>query len=212
MALKRENKILCSRLMKRVFDLHLRCILTVCLVASLVTQSGCVHAPARPVAPPPAATVQESAQAERDEMFMQLAYAVAYKDWQTKSRDRRGYNIASVLVDARGRVVAWGRNCVYRTHNGTQHAEVRTILSYFMKRGAPAGEDARELSQYLSQYTIYTTLEPCAQCAGMMTFLRVQRVVYGQEDASYGKALERLEMDTSRLLAPPAREIGRAHV
>jgi tRNA(Arg) A34 adenosine deaminase TadA len=78
------------------------------------------------------------------------------------------------------------------------------MLSYFMKRNPGAGKTPQENSQYLDKYSIYTTLEPCAQCAGMMTFLRVERVVYGQEDSSYGKALERLQLDSSHAFAPPA--------
>ena len=56
-----------------------------------------------------------------------------------------------------------------------------------------------EQENFGRRYTIYTTLEPCAMCTGMMLLTNVDRTVYGQKDEGYGKALERLHFDTSHL-------------
>jgi len=50
---------------------------------------------------------------------------------------------------------------------------------------------------FLENYTLYTTLEPCIMCAGMMVMSRLRRVVYGQADPHYGGAMERMKF-TSR--------------
>lgn len=124
-------------------------------------------------------------QAERDDIFMLLAFAIVHKDWQEESPDKRGFNIGAVVVDSSGtNAVSWGRNCNVRLHNATQHAELRAMMGCL--------DAARVYS--LTGCTVYATLEPCAQCAGMMTMLGVRRVVYGQADPEYGKAFERLQL------------------
>lgn len=128
-------------------------------------------------------------QAERDAIFTLMAYAVVYKDWQTEINYTRGHNIGGVLVDRKtGKVVNWSRNCNKVTVNATNHGEVRLMRSYLK-------QSPKEM--YLDNYCIYTTLEPCAMCAGMMCLTKVPRCVYGQTDPEYGKALERLSLDST---------------
>jgi tRNA(adenine34) deaminase len=129
-------------------------------------------------------------QEERDTIYSLLAYAVVLKDWQTaETNPARGHNIGSVLVTPKGEVVAWARNCNKITGNGTQHGEVRLMRNYLA-----------EVKTYdLKGYVVYTTLEPCAMCSGMMVLLSIGRTVYGQTDPDYGKAIERLKLDSSKL-------------
>ena len=51
----------------------------------------------------------------------------------------------------------------------------------------------------LKDHTVYTTLNPCAMCAGMMTLTSVKRTVYGMKDPGFGNALKRLQLNTSSL-------------
>ena len=136
----------------------------------------------------PAVTLAPEVQAERDQIYSLLAYAVVLKDWQTGGPNQRGHNIGSVLVDPQGNVVFWARNCNQRSKDGTQHGEVRLMLGYLEKVH----------SYSLSGYTVYTSLEPCAQCSGMMVLQSIARTVYGQTDPSYGKAIERLKFDSTK--------------
>ena len=131
---------------------------------------------------------------ERDAIFMLLAYAVVEKDWQDNDMTKnRGYNIGSVLVKNDTHEVAFNAtNAVNITHNMTQHGEVRLMNCYLAKYGSATMKD-------LKGYTLYTTLEPCAQCSGMMFLTNLPRVVYGQTDPSFGKAVERLELDSRAL-------------
>ena len=68
-------------------------------------------------------TISSVAQ-ERDSIYQLLAYAVVYKDWQTKSAKdgARGHNIGCVLVDPNGTVVHWALNS-----NGAEKTALNTV-------------------------------------------------------------------------------------
>lgn len=152
-------------------------------------------------APPPYRPTAE--EAERDDILSLLAYAVVHRTWQptcspagdacpTTCRSGRGYNIGAVLAkleQGKPQILCWGLNSVYRTRNWTQHGEVRLITNYLEGRGAFNKVDA----------FVYTTLEPCAMCSGMMTLTGVRTTIYGQADPAYGEAIERLELDSTAL-------------
>lgn len=129
------------------------------------------------------------AQIERDEIFTLLAYAVVQKNWQTdRGPTSRGYNIGAVLVDSEDKIVCWARNSVGVTANKTQHGEVRLMTNYLGNVSTTSS---------LPGYKLYTTLEPCAMCAGMMTLQSIELTVYGQTDTGYGGAIQRLEFDST---------------
>lgn len=133
----------------------------------------------------------DSIQKELDEIYSLLAYSIVFQDWQSDSiprSGRRGYNIGTILVNANNEVVHWALNSINSTDNATQHGEVRAITSYL-----------DSLKSYnLKNFTLYTTLEPCAMCAGMMVMTSIERVVYGQKDVDYSKALDRLALDSRK--------------
>lgn len=131
----------------------------------------------------------DTVQQERDEIFMLAAYSVVYQNWQTPAdRPGRGHNIGSILVNDKGEPVYAERNCNAMFKDTTQHGEVRLIMGFLEKTHQGT----------LKGFTVYTSLEPCAMCSGMMTMAEVKRCVYGQTDPDYGKALERLEFDGAR--------------
>jgi tRNA(Arg) A34 adenosine deaminase TadA len=135
---------------------------------------------------------------ELDFIFSLAAYTIVYKNWQERgSSNPRGHNIGGILVDPNNNPVAWNLNSVGITNNSTQHGEIRLMQHYIESSN----------NKYLENYTIFTTLEPCIMCSGMMSLAKVGRVVYGQTDENYpdnstgfGRAVERLRLDS--------REIG----
>jgi len=131
------------------------------------------------------------AELERDKIYALLAYAVVYKDWQTDNR--RGYNIGSILVDPsqdpEHQLVCWARNSVGVTRNATQHGEVRLLTNYLANAGVRSAKGLK----------LYTTLEPCAMCSGMMTLVSLQTSIYGQTDPRFGQVMERLALDSHTL-------------
>lgn len=118
----------------------------------------------------------DSAQQERENVLSLAVMSMVYKDWQA-SRNGRGHNIGSILVDKNSTPVFWARNSVTVRDDGTQHGEVRLIQAFLNCPG---------IGKYIDGYTIYTTLEPCAMCAGMAAMTKLDGVVYVQVDPEYG--------------------------
>nr|MDK2851668.1 tRNA(adenine34) deaminase [Candidatus Cloacimonadota bacterium] len=73
---------------------------------------------------------------------------------------------------------------IYRDHNRTRqlqspfaHAE-KLILDQAIANGI----------KYLTDYSLYITLEPCLMCSGMIILSRIGRVVYASADPKAGAA------------------------
>ena len=134
-------------------------------------------------------SVTDPAKQEVDVIYSLLTYSFVYANWQPASvprNQRRGYNIGAVLVDKDQQPAYLGLNCINSTDNATQHGELRAITAYL--------EKTRRFN--LDGFAIYTSLEPCIMCAGMMTMTDIDRVVYGQKDVDFSNGLERLAVDT----------------
>lgn len=85
--------------------------------------------------------------------------------------------IGAVVVVA-GQIVGRGMNCVIREGDTTAHAEVVALRETF-----------RAINNYrVPGATIYTTVEPCAMCAGAIIHARLSRVVWGAPDPKFGAA------------------------
>lgn len=93
-----------------------------------------------------------------------------------------------------GAVIVLGRTILAESHNRTMercdptaHAESLAIRAAARRVG-----DWR-----LVDCTLYTTLEPCAQCAGAIVLARIPRLVFGAYDPKAGMAgsLENLVQD-----------------
>ncbi len=82
------------------------------------------------------------------------------------------------IVLYQGTIVGQGQNRVLRDHDPTAHAEIVAMR-----------EAGRALANYrLTECELYSTLEPCAMCAGAMIHARISRLVYGAADPKAGAA------------------------
>lgn len=73
-------------------------------------------------------------------------------------------------------VIGRGRNAVIRMSDPTAHAEIVAL------RNA-----ASTVGNYrLNGATLYSTIEPCAMCAGALVHARIKRLVYGAKDQKAG--------------------------
>ena len=80
------------------------------------------------------------------------------------------------MVAVGDRVVAEGHNLVETENDPTRHAEMVAL------RAARAALGQR----WLTDATLYVTLEPCAMCAGAIVLSRVMAVVFGASDPKGG--------------------------
>lgn len=117
---------------------------------------------------------------ERHEILTLLTYSIAWLDSQTDAIKGRGYNIAAVICNQDDSPMFWARNCVNKDSDFSAHAEVQSMEGFV--------RSAR--SDSILHFRLYTTLEPCAMCAGMSMLGQTTRVVYGQTDSGSGGILQ----------------------
>lgn len=105
-----------------------------------------------------------------DERYMQMALAEAR---QALAADE--IPVGCVVV-CEGRVVGRGHNLTETLQDVTAHAEIQAITAAAQTLGA----------KYLTDCTLYVTLEPCVMCAGAIGWAQVSRLVYGADDDKRG--------------------------
>ncbi len=94
------------------------------------------------------------------------------------------------VVVAGGEIVGRGRNSPVGTNDPTAHAEMLALR-----------EAAAAIGNYrLVGATVYTTLEPCAMCAGALVAARVERLVFGARDLRFGGVRSKFRIADSDLL------------
>ena len=108
--------------------------------------------------------------ANDDEKFMRLALAEAQ---EAALHDE--VPIGAVIV-CQGRVIARGHNLTETLTDVTAHAEMQAITSAASFLGG----------KYLTDCTLYVTVEPCLMCAGALAWSQISRVVYGAPDDKRG--------------------------
>ncbi|MCZ2391691.1 MAG: tRNA adenosine(34) deaminase TadA [Acidobacteria bacterium] len=122
---------------------------------------------------------------ERDEHFLRRAAELA------REAEARGeVPIGAVIVSAEGEILAEASNETIARHDPTAHAEILAIRR--------AGEN---IGNYrLTGTTVYSTIEPCAMCAGALVNARVKRLVYGAPDERFGSVRSKFELCDSPVL------------
>ncbi|MCP4110451.1 MAG: hypothetical protein GY749_33845 [Desulfobacteraceae bacterium] len=123
-----------------------------------------------------------------DALFMLFVYAVAGR-WRWTGTGS-GSRIVSVLGNSNGQIFGLGVN--QRHMNITFHAETNLIQT--LAGPIPAGS------------TLYSTLEPCFQCAGMIVKAGGTRCVYGQNDPNMTNNTALSNIDSGRHTAAMFRE------
>jgi len=96
-------------------------------------------------------------------------------DEARKAQDRGEVPVGCVVVRD-GAVVAAAGNRTLADQDPTGHAEMIAIRAAARTLG----------SERLADCDLYVTLEPCAMCAGAISFARVRRLYYGAPDPKGG--------------------------
>ena len=108
-----------------------------------------------------------------DEKYM----AEALREAQL-AREEGEIPIGAVVV-CKGLIIGRGHNMTERLHDPTAHAEMIAITAATEALGG----------KYLSDCTLYVTVEPCPMCAGALNWAQIGRIVYGALDPKRGHTL-----------------------
>ena len=93
-----------------------------------------------------------------------------------KARDLDEVPVGACIVSAEGEVLAAASNRTIVDNDPTAHAEVLALRAAAAKIG----------NYRLTGTAIYTTIEPCAMCAGALVNARVSRLIFGAHDERFG--------------------------
>lgn len=91
--------------------------------------------------------------------------------------------VGAVIV-SNGEIVGRGNNRNLRGNDPTAHAEIVALRDAAVRIG----------NHRILGCTLYSTIEPCAMCAGAMIHARIGRLVYGAQDPKTGAAGSVLEV------------------
>ena len=108
-----------------------------------------------------------------DEYFMNEALKEAQKAF-----DAEEIPVGAVVV-VNNQIIARTGNSSRMLQDVTAHAEILAITAASDFLG----------SKYLTDCTMYVTLEPCLMCAGALGWGQLSRVVYGTKDPKAGYSL-----------------------
>jgi len=110
---------------------------------------------------------------DQDEFFQREALKQAQQAYEEDE-----VPIGAVVV-SKDRIIAKGHNQTERLQDVTAHAEMIAITSASHGLG----------SKYLTECTLYVTLEPCLMCATAARWAQISRLVTGTNDPKCGYSL-----------------------
>ncbi len=132
-----------------------------------------------------------------DEKYMSLAFSEAQKALVANE-----IPVGCVIV-SNGQIVGRGHNLTETLSDVTAHAEIQAITAASQTLGG----------KYLTDSTLYVTMEPCVMCAGAIGWAQIARLVFAAEDTKRGyqtfapHALHPKCQVTSGIMADECRQI-----
>ncbi len=97
------------------------------------------------------------------------------------------------IIVSKGKIIGKGHNLTQRLNDVTAHAEMQAFTAAANYIGA----------KYLTDCTLYVTLEPCVMCAGAAFWTQISRIVYGASDPQRG-----FQKHSKNILHPKTELIG----
>ena len=89
--------------------------------------------------------------------------------------DKGEIPVGAIIV-VNDQIIARSHNLTELLNDVTAHAEMQAITSAANFLGG----------KYLTNCTLYVTLEPCQMCAGALYWSQISKIVYGASDAQRG--------------------------
>ncbi|MBR3480227.1 MAG: nucleoside deaminase [Prevotella sp.] len=107
---------------------------------------------------------------EDDERYMRMALAEA------RIALEKGEVPIGAVVVCKDRVIARAHNMTETLTDVTAHAEMQAVTMAANQLGG----------KYLTDCTLYVTVEPCVMCAGALGWAQLPRIVFGCRDEKRG--------------------------
>jgi len=114
-----------------------------------------------------------SEEISKDEFYMREALKLAKRAYEEDE-----VPIGAVIVGERT-IIAKGYNQTEKLNDVTAHAEMLAITAAENYIGG----------KYLTECTLYVTIEPCPMCAAALHWAHITRIVYGAKDPKKGYSL-----------------------
>lgn len=95
-----------------------------------------------------------------------------------KALEKDEIPIGAIIV-AGDKIIARAHNLTETLNDVTAHAEMQAITSAANYIGG----------KYLTECTLYVTLEPCHMCAGALSWSQISKIVYGASETKKGFSL-----------------------
>lgn len=134
---------------------------------------------------------------DQDLALLRESFALA-----RQARARGDQPFGALLVDADGNVRFTASNTTITARDVTAHAETNLVRM----------ATARFTPAELATWTLYTSTEPCAMCAGAIHWAGIGRVVYGLSAAAFhalvGPSPKHLELSCREVFARSGRPIA----
>ncbi|MBP5278340.1 MAG: nucleoside deaminase [Prevotella sp.] len=130
---------------------------------------------------------QTEEQIKKDAFFMQRALDEARQAF------KEGEIPIGAVVVCRDRIIARAHNLTETLTDVTAHAEMQAITAAANMLGG----------KYLTECTLYVTVEPCVMCAGAIGWAQIPRIVYGCRDEKRG-----YQLYAPRAMHPRSTTIG----
>jgi tRNA(adenine34) deaminase len=127
----------------------------------------------------------ENATMQRDEAWMREALLAA-----VEAQGNGEVPVGACLVSSEGVLLARAGNRTLADSDPTAHAEI-LVLREAAQRTA---------NHRISGAVMYSTIEPCAMCAGALVQARIKRLVYGAPDERAGAVISNFRICNSSSL------------
>lgn len=105
-----------------------------------------------------------------DEYFMKQALQEAHK-----ALEKDEVPVGAVVV-SNNQIIARAHNLTEQLNDVTAHAEMLAITATANSLGG----------KYLTNCTLYVTMEPCTMCAGALNWSQITKIVFGAKDEKRG--------------------------
>lgn len=109
-------------------------------------------------------------QRKKDEFYMQRALDEAQAAFEA------GEIPIGAIVVCKDHILSRAHNLTETLCDVTAHAEMQAITAAASTLGG----------KYLTDCTLYVTIEPCLMCAGALAWSQISRIVYGANDDKRG--------------------------